>query len=137
MTTKIPVQLLNPVGSTAGQVPVSTGSATAPAWANIPDLQVNFTQVGSTTVAGTPFIDFHSSGNANDYDSRIIASGGTTNGTGVLNFYSSGVTFNTNTTAPTFTAGSFIGNVTGSAGSLLTTNSYQGVNFLASGTPNP
>jgi len=37
------------------------------------------------TVAGTPFIDFHSSSGSPDYDSRIIASGGTgTSGQGTL-----------------------------------------------------
>lgn len=41
-------------------------------------------------VANTPTIDFHSSGAANDYDSRIIANGGTTNGTGSLQFLAGG-----------------------------------------------
>jgi hypothetical protein len=34
--TLTPVQLLNPVGSSSGQVIVSTGSSTAPGWANVP-----------------------------------------------------------------------------------------------------
>lgn len=34
-------------------------------------------ELGSTSGSGAPFIDFHSSGNNIDYDSRIIASGGT------------------------------------------------------------
>ena len=33
--TNVPVQLLNPTGSTSGQAIVSTGSSTAPAWGNI------------------------------------------------------------------------------------------------------
>lgn len=33
---------------------------------------------GSTTQANSPYIDFHSSGNAIDYDARLIASGGST-----------------------------------------------------------
>jgi hypothetical protein len=42
-------------------------------------------ELGSTTVVNTPLLDFHSSGNANDYDSRIIASGGAAgNGLGLL-----------------------------------------------------
>ena len=41
-------------------------------------------EIGNTLVASTPFIDFQSSGNNNDYDYRFIASGGTTNGTGTL-----------------------------------------------------
>jgi hypothetical protein len=35
MTTKLPVQLLDPTASTAGQVPVSTGPATVPNWASV------------------------------------------------------------------------------------------------------
>jgi hypothetical protein len=31
-----PIQLLNPTGSTPGQVIISTGSGTAPAWSNVP-----------------------------------------------------------------------------------------------------
>lgn len=34
--TQVPVQLLNPAGSTAGQTIVSTGPATAPGWATVP-----------------------------------------------------------------------------------------------------
>ncbi len=33
-------------------------------------------EIGSTAAANTPFIDFHSSGNVNDYDVRLIATGG-------------------------------------------------------------
>lgn len=33
-------------------------------------------EIGSTRVASTPYLDFHSSGNANDRDARIIATGG-------------------------------------------------------------
>jgi hypothetical protein len=45
-------------------------------------------ELGPTTGVTTPFIDFHSSGSANDFDSRIIASGGTsgTSGLGTLQF---------------------------------------------------
>lgn len=34
--TLVPVQLLNPAGSTSGQVIVSTGASTAPGWATVP-----------------------------------------------------------------------------------------------------
>lgn len=45
------------------------------------------TEYGSTTAANTPYYDWHSSGNNIDYDSRIIASGGSaTVGTGTLDF---------------------------------------------------
>lgn len=44
-------------------------------------------ELGSTSVVGTPFIDFHSSGNNIDYDVRIIANGGTgVAGNGALSF---------------------------------------------------
>ncbi|WP_175660584.1 hypothetical protein [Burkholderia ambifaria] len=33
-------------------------------------------EIGSTTQVGSAYLDFHTSGTANDYDSRIIASGG-------------------------------------------------------------
>ena len=34
-------------------------------------------ELGSTSSANTPYVDFHSSGNPTDYDARIIVSGGT------------------------------------------------------------
>jgi hypothetical protein len=44
-------------------------------------------ELGITTAASTPFVDFHSSGNNIDYDSRIIANGGnTTVGQGALTY---------------------------------------------------
>jgi len=44
-------------------------------------------ELGNTGAANTPFIDFHSSGNAIDYDSRLIAGGGgATSGQGGLAF---------------------------------------------------
>lgn len=33
-------------------------------------------EMGSTTALGTVYIDFHSSGNPNDYDARVVVSGG-------------------------------------------------------------
>ncbi|HGY5507891.1 phage tail fiber protein [Burkholderia territorii] len=46
-------------------------------------------ELGSVSAAGTPFIDFHSSGSNVDHDARILASGGdgTTNDTGTLQYY--------------------------------------------------
>lgn len=47
-------------------------------------------EYGSVAAASTPFIDWHSSGNNTDFDSRIIASGGTTTiGQGTLTFVNS------------------------------------------------
>ena len=40
--------------------------------ANTPSIEM-----GSTSVSNTPYLDFHSSGNNIDFDSRILASGGT------------------------------------------------------------
>jgi len=57
-------------------------------------------EFGSTTAVMTPFIDFHSSGTGNDYDARIIASGGSaTVGAGALTYVgSSGHYFTGNVT---------------------------------------
>jgi hypothetical protein len=46
--TLTPIQLLNPAGSTSGQAIVSTGSGTAPAWANV--TASSLTPVGANTV---------------------------------------------------------------------------------------
>ncbi|MDE2000793.1 MAG: hypothetical protein KGI52_17910, partial [Burkholderiales bacterium] len=44
-------------------------------------------EIGSTTVAGAAFTDYHSSGNNIDYDARILASGGNTSvGNGALTY---------------------------------------------------
>ena len=48
--TLTPVQLLNPSGSTAGQAIVSTGSSTAPGWANVTASSV--TPIASNSVYG-------------------------------------------------------------------------------------
>lgn len=53
---------------------------------------------GALGSVNTPFIDFHSSGNNNDYDARIIASGGTTNGTGTLTVNAASTVINGTTT---------------------------------------
>jgi hypothetical protein len=48
---------------------------------------VSSIELGSTTTSGTPFFDFHSSGNNVSYDSRIYSAGGSaTAGSGQLNF---------------------------------------------------
>jgi hypothetical protein len=52
MTTKNPIQLLNPVGSTAGQAIVSTGPAAAPAWGT-PSLAAPGAIGGTTPAAGS------------------------------------------------------------------------------------
>lgn len=53
---------------------------------------------GSATAAGTPYFDFHSSGNNIDYDTRFIASGGTgTAGNGYMTFIGAGFVLNATT----------------------------------------
>jgi hypothetical protein len=48
-------------------------------------------ELGITTATSTPFVDFHSSGNNIDYDSRIIANGGNTSiGQGSLTYNAAG-----------------------------------------------
>jgi hypothetical protein len=96
-------------------------------------------ELGTTTLASTPFIDFHSSGNSTvDYDSRIIGSGGSGNsGTGNINFF----TNNANVYGNILSSGLITanGNVTGSYilgnGSQLTgivaTSSYGNANVVA------
>ena len=58
----------------------------------------SFIDIGSTTVAGSPLLKFHSSGNAIDYDSRIFASGGnSTIGNGTLTIEASNITLDGST----------------------------------------
>ena len=53
-------------------------------------------ELGSLISANTPSLDFHSSGNNIDFDSRIVASGGTTSiGAGILTYIAQVHTFNT------------------------------------------
>lgn len=53
-------------------------------------------EIGSLTSNGTPYIDFHSSGSGNDYDVRIITSGGTSgiNGNGSITIAANSLTTN-------------------------------------------
>lgn len=49
--TTVPVQLLNPAGSSSGQAIVSTGASTAPAWGNVPVANVT----GAAALTGATF----------------------------------------------------------------------------------
>lgn len=52
-------------------------------------------ELGAKASANTPFVDFNSSGNSNDYDVRMIASGGTaSSGNGTLNIAAASLTRN-------------------------------------------
>jgi len=69
-------------------------------------------EYGNLNVANTPYVDFHSSGNPNNYDARIIASsGGTHNGMGNLDIQAAGVIVNGNLTV----TGAFKGRLESSA----------------------
>lgn len=53
-TTTVPVQLLNPIGSTSGQAIVSTGSSSAPAWGSVAAASIaGSTQYAITVGTGT------------------------------------------------------------------------------------
>jgi hypothetical protein len=74
-------------------------------------------ELGQTSSANTPFIDFHSSGNNIDYDSRIIASGGSaTMGNGTLTLQA---------------GGGVVMNVSGSNATLKTSQSFAALFFSA------
>ena len=51
-------------------------------------------EIGSSASSNTPYIDFHTTNSVNDYDVRVIASGGTTLGTGLLNIIGGSFQFN-------------------------------------------
>jgi len=72
-------------------------------------------ELGSTSTANTPYIDFHSSANAVDYDSRLLASGGSsTAGNGNLSFYGGTLFVNGATASTSSTTGALV--VTGGVG---------------------
>lgn len=72
----------------------STGFQISPATANNGRIELGY--IGGS--ATNSYIDFHTGATAVDYDSRIIASGGTgTSGQGALNIIASSATINSNT----------------------------------------
>lgn len=69
-------------------------------------------ELGSTTAAQTSFLDFHSSGQAQDYDARIAGSGGGgATGAGTLNYLAAAHAFSSRPT--------FAGNLAWDAGNLI------------------
>lgn len=68
--TKAPIQLLNPAGSTAGQVIVSTGATSAPAW-------------GAIAAGYVPTLNQSTTGNAATATTATNQSGGTVSATTV------------------------------------------------------
>lgn len=53
-------------------------------------------QIGAPASSGTPYIDFQSSGNSNDYDVRLMSQGGTaaTNGAGAFDVFATSLRMN-------------------------------------------
>ncbi|WBF05216.1 tail fiber protein 2 [Burkholderia phage CSP3] len=87
----LPYLPLSGGGSVTGPVSIDAGEGAATLLLPAATAGV---EIGSTVKAGTPFIDFHSSGNNIDYDARIQAFGGSAaNGQGGLNLYAAGGVF--------------------------------------------
>ncbi|WP_333850146.1 tail fiber domain-containing protein [Leclercia sp.] len=92
------------IGTSGATVPVLNASNTWSGTQNLDGLSVGAAkagsvgiELGSLTTAGSAFIDFHSAGYNNDYDARIISSGGSTDGTsnqGTLTLSGSKLQFN-------------------------------------------
>ena len=89
--------------------------------------------LGSTTSSGSSYLDFNTSGNAIDYDSRIIASAGTGSvGNGVLGLYSGTVQIQANS----FTINSAIAPATDNTRSLGNSSFRWTVVYATTGTIN-
>ena len=86
-------------------------------------------ELGSTSTVNTPYIDFHSSGNtAQDFDVRLLSSGGNTGGvvgTGTLTIYASTISTTANVALTT-------ANITGqlTTGNNSTFGNTSGNNYL-------
>jgi len=91
------------IGTSGASVPVLNASNTWSGTQNLDGLIVGAArtgsvgiELGSLTTAGSAFLDFHSSGFNNDYDTRIISSGGVegSSNQGTLTFSASKLQFN-------------------------------------------
>lgn len=73
--------LVSAMGNAATDSLALKANITSPTFTGVANasggLMTPWMEIGSTTVATTPFIDFHSSGTVTDYDARIIAQGPT------------------------------------------------------------
>ena len=101
----------------------------------------NGIEIGSTTTANNPYIDFHSSGFNNDYDARIYSTGGTNNvlGAAKLYFTTSEAIFSSAVTANglvSTTAGLKVGNSVSipNANDLLVTGAITAGTSILAGT---
>jgi hypothetical protein len=75
------------------------------------------------TIAGAPYIDFHSSTSTNDYDSRIIATGGGTTGSGILQITASKLLISsTSSSTSTITGALVVNGGVGIGGNLYVAN---------------
>jgi hypothetical protein len=88
-------------GAVAKTGDTMTGNLTVPALFSTNSVQVTGAnqglEVGAKASSNTPFIDLNSSGNSNDYDVRLVASGGTgASGNGTLNVAAGSLTRNGN-----------------------------------------
>ncbi|HEM7839663.1 TPA: tail fiber domain-containing protein [Burkholderia multivorans] len=71
----------------ASYFPLSGGHVNGQSWLD-GGVNTPWVELGNPSSVGTPYIDFHSSGTGNDYDVRLIATGGgSANGQGNLDFY--------------------------------------------------
>lgn len=90
------------IGTSGGAIPLlnTANTWTGPQVFNSTQTSIGLTntgatglEIGSSTTAASSFIDFHSSGTGNDYDARILSSGGSsTAGTGSLEITASQIT---------------------------------------------
>ncbi|MDN7510986.1 tail fiber domain-containing protein [Burkholderia multivorans] len=68
-------------------LPLSGGHVNGQSWLD-GGVNTPWVELGNPSSVGTPYIDFHPSGTGNDYDVRLIATGGgSANGQGNLDFY--------------------------------------------------
>jgi hypothetical protein len=108
---------------------VASGGATINGTLTLPTA-TTIVELGSTSGANTPGLDFHSSGNAIDYDSRILASGGTgVVGNGTLTLTAATVAVSSALTAATLSVNS---RAVALAGCRVYHNAAQSI---ATGTP--
>jgi hypothetical protein len=79
-TTYVPVQILNPAGSTTGQAPCSTGPTSPPGWCSVNATTLSGNSIG-TSGAAVPLLNGANTWSAlQTYSSGITVSGGTLTG---------------------------------------------------------
>jgi len=132
------------IGTSGASVPVLNASNTWSGTQNLDGLIVGAArtgsvgiELGSLTTAGSAFVDFHSSGFNNDYDTRIISSGGVegSSNQGTLTFSASKLQFNGtpsfNTAIPLTSGGTGSTTAAGALTSLGAVSTARKVNGYA------